>query len=122
MDYTYLAIAGAVLLIFLSIYFFVVEKNDIRGDFAGCTKVSGPDDCVKGVYTYNKFTLKDPSDGTSDMDFETKLCCTTKRNALAADVAFNQLALGANTQYLNKRLGITSSLTAGGDLGPGKMF
>ncbi len=113
MNYTYLAIAGAVILIFLSVYFFTAEK--MSSPFKGCEFVSpNHKGCPKKGQQFVRYrsSLTAPKpDQVNIRDFET-LCCDTVEQAMAATKDLQITSMMQNLNTINGRLGLKSTISS----------
>jgi len=106
MNYTYLAIAGAALLIFLSIYFFTSEKKTSLST-VGCRSIRKRNECSGK----NELSLHYNSLITTPSNHKDKLssfvCCKDKESAVNALKELKHTTLLANLIAINKLVGVT---------------
>ena len=110
MDYTYLAIAGAVLLIFLSIYFFTVEKLTLS-PFKGCKFVKNRNQCSgKGQHfvTYRSSITAPAPLKVDQRDFDS-VCCVDEDSVMQALKSFQLTSMAQNIVIINERLGLKAT-------------
>ena len=104
MNYTYLAITGAALLIFLSIYFFTAEK--MAAAPRGCRHIKNINECSPGYLLDYKSSFMGSQLPMGKVSQNTQVCCVDEESANNALKDLEHITLLDNLHIVSGLVGI----------------